>query len=306
MKRLLFRICVLVVVASTSLIVTPPAHALFHLMMITEVFAGTTEQPEAQFIEMQMYADNQRFLASHQVVVYDAAGAESGRFTFTAPVDNGANQAHVLLATPEAEELFGVAADLLIDAALASSGGKACFVDNQESPIDCASWGSYSGDAAGSGTPFNSPVGMVAGQSMARTTTGGENPDGLDAEDDTDDSAADFESASPSPTNNAGSASQTKEHERAVTLKLKKRTKLVASGDVESEFAACANAVRVKIQRKATSGWKSVGSAPTDQKARFKIKVTKRQGTYRAKVPASIPEDGHECLVAVSPKRKVS
>ena len=304
MTRSAVRLCVLVVVASTSLMVTPPAHALFHLMKITEVFAGTTDQPGAQFVEMQMYASNQRFLTSHEVVIYDSAGAESGAFTFTAPVDNGADQAYVLLATPEAQELFGVEADLEIDAALASGGGQACFMSNQDEVVDCASWGNFSGDETASDTPFNSPVGLIAGRSMTRATSGGENPDGLDAGDDTDDSAADFEAVAPSPTNNAGSASQTEEHERAVTLSLKERAKLVASGAVGSEFAACESSAPVKIQRKATHGWKVVASTTTTDTGAYRKKVAFKAGTYRARVPASTPEEGHGCLAAVSPKRK--
>lgn len=302
--RSFVRLAIVTVIVTSSAAVMPSAHALFHLMKVTEIFAGTSDQPDAQFIEMQMYAENQRFLTSHEVVVYDEAGLESGRFTFTAPVDNGANQAYVLLATAQAQELFGVTADLEIDAALAAAGGKACFMSNQQSPIDCASWGSYSGDGEGSGTPFNSPIGLVAGRSMERDISGGESSDALDAGDDTDDSAADFDLASPSPTNNAGSGSQTAEHERAVTLSLRERAKLVASGRVSSEFDGCAHGVAVKIQRKRAYGWKVVGSTTTSDTGSYRKKVPLKGGTYRARVPASTPEEGHGCRAAVSPKRR--
>lgn len=302
--RTLSRFLVVVSLVSVSVAIAAPARALFHLMKITEVFAGTSEQPAAQFIEMQMHAANQRFLASHSVVVYDAQGEEAGSFTFTGPVENGADQAYVLIATPEAEATFGVTADLAMDAVMIAGGGKVCFMSSQGDAVDCASWGGFSGDNAGSGTPFNSPVGLVGDRSMERDTSGGENPNGLDPGDDTDDSAADFQLASPSPTNNAGTASQTEEHERAVTLRLRERSKLVASGTVESEYAACAHDTVVQVQRKTSSGWKTVAGTETDGSGAYKASFRKKAGTYRSRVPASTPEEGHGCMAAVSPKRK--
>ncbi len=303
--RLFTRILVTCSLVAASFAIATPAHALFHLMKLTEVFAGTSSQPTAQFIEMQMFAANQRFLASHEVVVYDASGAEKATYTFTGPVDNGDDQAYVLIATPDAEELFGVEADLAMTPDLVAGGGKACFVSSDGNPIDCASWGNYSGDQEGTGTPFNSPAGLIAGQSMERKTSGGENPDGLDAEDDTDNSANDFELASPSPTNNAGNAAQTEEHERSITLKLRSRSKLVASGRVTSDFEECAAQVRVKIQRKRSSGFKTVAKTSTDASGAYKTAMRKRSGRYRAKAPAHTASEGHECLVAVSRTRRV-
>lgn len=302
--RKLSHLLVVVCVVGASFVAAPSANALFHLMKITEVFAGTSDDPAAQFVEMQMYADNQRFLASHEVVVYDAAGEEAGSFTFTNAVENGSNQAYVLLATPEAEEAFGVTADLAMDNVITAGGGKVCFMSSQGSAVDCASWGRFSGDDAGSGTPFNAPVGLVADRSMDRDTSGGENADGLDAGDDTDDSAADFELASPTPTNNAGAASEVEEHERSVTLRLRDRDRLVASGSVASEYAPCASDVPVRVQRKKASGWKVVGRTTTDGEGAYRTRVAARSGRYRTKVPATTPEDGHGCLAAVSPVRK--
>jgi hypothetical protein len=107
-SRLPLRIACLVVVACGSLVATAgTAHALFHLMKIREVFAGTSAAPAAQFIELQMYAEDQRFLAGHEVAVFDAAGTEIQAFTFTSPVPNGADQSFVLVATEEAEAAFG-------------------------------------------------------------------------------------------------------------------------------------------------------------------------------------------------------
>ena len=285
----------------------PPAHALFHFMKVTEIFGGTAAQPTAQFIELQMFAANQRFLATHEVVVFDSAGIEAGSFTFTAPVSNGDNQAYVLVATPEAEEVFGVTADLEMTASITASGGKACFRGNDGTLIDCASWGSYSGDHEGSGTPFNSPIGLVADQSMERRTAGGDDENALDEKDDTDDSAEDFRFAAPSPTNNAGNAPPEQEgekHRRSISLRLSNGGEASGRVKVKDNFDRCRARVPVKIQRKANYGWKTIKSTRTDGNGRYQAGVGARPGRYRAKAKPVSRAGGHDCLVAVSPVRR--
>ena len=286
----------------------PPAHALFHLMKVTEVFGGTAAQPAAQFIELQMFADNQRFLATHEVVVFDSAGIESGSFTFTAPVGNGANQSHVLVATPEAEEVFGVTADLEMTASITANGGKACFRGSDGTLIDCASWGGYSGDHEGSGTPFNAPLGLVADQSMERRIAGGENENALDAEDDTDDSAEDFRLAGPSPTNNAGNAppeQKGEKHRRSISLSVSNSGAASGRVKVKDNFDRCRERVPVKIQRKANYGWKTIESDRTNGAGRYSAEIGNRSGRYRAKAKPVSPGQGHKCLAAVSAVRRV-
>ena len=284
----------------------PAAHALFHLMKVTEVFAGTTEQPTAQFVELQMYADQQRFVATHEIVVFDASGAESGTFTFTSALANGAAQSYVLIATPDAEAMFGVAPDLEMTPAMAANGGKSCFRDNSGGLIDCASWGNYTGDNAGSGTPFNSPLGLVGGQSMTRKTSGGTNPDGLDEQDDTGDSAADFEFADPSPTNNAGDTSGVTSHDRTVTLRLKGASRLVATGKVtaDGDFEACFAEVPVELQRRRSGSWATIKESTTDTSGSYRITARDRPGTYRTKAPELEPSAEHRCREGLSPRRK--
>ena len=296
------------VVIASLLVPAPPAHALFHLMKVTEVFAGTTEQPSAQFVELQMYADNQRFVATHEVVVFDAAGTESGTFTFTSALPNGASQAYVLVATPEAETMFGVPADLEMAPEMAANGGKACFRDSSGGLIDCASWGNYTGDDADSGTPFNSPIGLVGGQSMTRDTSGGSDPAALDAEDDTGDSAADFQSADPSPTNNAGDAAGVTTHDRSVSLTIKGASRWIASGRVtaEGDFEQCFAGVSVRIQKRASGRWSTVTSTTTDAAGSYRKGIRAKAGAYRAKVPEIQPSEEHRCSKAVSPTRKRS
>ncbi|MGN6816231.1 MAG: hypothetical protein ACTHK3_09120 [Solirubrobacterales bacterium] len=80
-----------------------PAAATFHLMMIREVYPGSVANPEAQYVELQMWQSGQNHVAGHVLRSYDAAGKVTGVDTFPADVANGANQSTLLLATPQAE-----------------------------------------------------------------------------------------------------------------------------------------------------------------------------------------------------------
>jgi hypothetical protein len=195
-----FRIALFVGVLIAGLLAqSGPALASFHLNKIVEVFGGTTEQPDAQYVELKMYSSGQNFVSGHPVIVYDAAGIESDRFTFSENAASGNDQDSMLVATTEAEALFGVQADLEMTATLDPAGGKVCF-----ETIDCVSWGSFSAADSSTGDPFGPPFGLPAGSAIGRDISGGNDPNELDGGDDTNDSAADFDAAQALPTNNAG------------------------------------------------------------------------------------------------------
>jgi hypothetical protein len=218
-----------------------PASADHHFIDIREVFAGAAGQPSAQFVELQMYAFGQHVVAGRRVEVYSAAGTAVGTFTFSANMANPANQSSILIATPQAASFFGVTPNLLMTPAIQAAGGKVCFIgSNFFGVIDCMSWGSYSGPSAaspsaGTGTPFNAAGGLVAGKSAERDISGGTNPGALDGVDDTDDSAADFDFANPSPRNNAGATTTTA------------GTAGVAAGSLDFTAAATSSANRVTV-----------------------------------------------------------
>jgi hypothetical protein len=142
-----------------------------------------------------------------QVKIFDAAGTEVGSSTFAGSVSNGANQASILVGTPDVQTAFGVAPDLTMSSAvIPAGGGKACFFDpgdvyNPSVNIDCVAWGTYSGPNTGTGTPAGA---IAPGMSLERKISGG-NPAVLDSPgDDTDNSTADFQSTAPSPQKNSG------------------------------------------------------------------------------------------------------
>ena len=187
--------------AGVLLFVCAPALAEFHLMSIREVYVGPAGDPNAQYVELQMYAAGQNVVDGHDLTFYGATGTLLGTVTFTANVPNGGNQDYILIATNEAATKFGVTADLVMTPLLNPAGGKVCFEN-----VDCFSWGSYSGthtSPSPSGNRFNSGGGLTADTAVRRDISGGSNPSTLDAADDTDDSAADFDFApSPNPISN--------------------------------------------------------------------------------------------------------
>ena len=179
-----------------------PAQATFHLMKIVEVFAGTPASPQAQYVVLQMYAPGQNLVGGHTVKFFNTAGALVATFTFPDSVPNGANQAKILVATPQAAAFFGITPDLSMTAAMLSSGGKVCFSDT----IDCVAWGAYTGGSAGVGTPFNVAGGLLAGRAAVRRLDIAGSTTVLDGADDTNNCAVDFVPGLPAPRNNGGVA----------------------------------------------------------------------------------------------------
>jgi hypothetical protein len=163
----------------------PSAKAAFHLMKVTEVFAGQTLQPNADFVELQMYSNGQIALSGHEIAFYAANGSAT-ECTISQNVSNGANQAHILFATTEAQTAFGTA-DFTIPSLIDPAGGAVCFGLG----VDCVTWGSFSGAVTDDKGPVTSPEAAIpAGQSIHRNL-GADST--LQAADDTNNSATDFD-----------------------------------------------------------------------------------------------------------------
>ncbi len=192
------------IAAGLGLAVAGPLHAAQHLMKIVDIYIGPAEDADAQYVELQMYANGQNQVQGHAVQVYDQTDTIVGSFTFTTPVANGSNQASILIATSAAEQRFGISADLQMSAVIPAGAGKVCFES-----FDCMSWGNYVGDAnnpSASGTPFGADSGLPAGQSVHRNISDGD-PQTLESGDDSNDSATDFVALAQgeaTPRNNAG------------------------------------------------------------------------------------------------------
>src|SRR5690349_5396285 len=113
--------------AAAVLAVSAPAGATFHLMSIREVYVGPAIDANAQYVMLQMYAADQNHVQGHSVTFYGPTGTLVGTRTFPSDLNNGADQAYILIATTEAATRFGVIADLGMTPLLDPAGGKVCF-----------------------------------------------------------------------------------------------------------------------------------------------------------------------------------
>jgi len=173
----------------------PAASATFHLISIREVYPGSTANPGSEYVELQMWAEDQNHVAAHVLRTYDAAGAVTGTDSFAADVPRGANQCTMVLATPEAEAEFGFLADAGMSPSgrLDPSGGAVCWES-----IDCVSWGSFSGTLPSPAGPAAAiPDGMALRRSIAPGCASLLEPT------DDHDSGADFSPAFPGPRPNS-------------------------------------------------------------------------------------------------------
>ena len=170
--------------ALSSLVAIPPAHATFHIMVIEQVFTGLEQAPHAQYVMLRMQAPFQTAVFGQPFPVFDAAGDPLETFAaFCAnatacslpavspacaandcPKPANANNHNVLAATPWAQGLFCVTADLLATGVLPYPNGRVCFGDCDlrpdcgSGPVDCVAYGDFTGDNAPFGNPAMSPM----------------------------------------------------------------------------------------------------------------------------------------------------
>jgi Ca2+-binding RTX toxin-like protein len=177
--------------------VVPPAQA-HHSLLVREVRASALS-PDSAFVELQAYRQGQNDVTGAQLIAYDQTGIDQTPFTFTGAAANAQSQRTVLAGGP------GVAgADFTfagLGAALSPSGGAVCLPE--ATPPDCVSWGAFSGSSLlpfpGAGAP--APA-IGEGLSLTRTIARG-CALGLDPEDDSESSAADFSLGPPTPRPNS-------------------------------------------------------------------------------------------------------
>jgi hypothetical protein len=186
----------------------PVAQATFHEISIREVYPGGADN--ASYVELQMWASGQQFVAGHHLVAYNPNGSVNEDFSFGSSVASGANQATILVADTSYASVFpgkpaADASDANLD--LSPAGGAVCWTEG--SPPDCVAWGSFTGPLPAHvpallvGSPA-SPSGVSAGKALQRTIA----PNCatlLEPADDSDSSAADFSEQAPNPRNNASS-----------------------------------------------------------------------------------------------------
>src|SRR5512133_2332824 len=153
---------------TTRTIERAPARATVHLMKRREVHAGMGGVGD--YVELQMYAPGQNFVAGQHITTYDNSGVVFSNVTIPTNAANGANQQTILIA--DSSPVNGVAADF-VDPMLnvVTGGGAVCY-----SSIDCVGYGTIGSFPTPS--PYGTPVlfggsGLSAGQSLIRSIARG-------------------------------------------------------------------------------------------------------------------------------------
>ncbi len=197
-----------------------PAVASFHLMVIQEVFPGTPDNPQAQYVMLRMTNVGQSQVSTKAIVVQDASGVVIGRFgTFDHNVNGGTagcsypNCRAILIGTSAAQTLLGFDFDQIVDAetgrvALPLAGGRVCFkTPTSTTAVDCVAYGDFTAantiptpTESGCDANFGAPAASLSsGFALTRkqfNCVANEN-------------SLDFQNRFPHPVNNAGTSANT-------------------------------------------------------------------------------------------------
>lgn len=165
------------------------AWAPYHVVVVDQVFFGTADCPNAQYVMMRLTGAGMVFISNQSVSTQNADGNDAGDFgTFTETLENGALGAHFIMGTADAAALFGIEMDKEADGQLVFQDGRVCFAVFNGAPVDCVAYGAYTGDNGSGGTPATAPT---LGMALVRQS-------------DTSNDATDFALGAPAPSNNAG------------------------------------------------------------------------------------------------------
>ena len=195
-------VAIALAVGAGALALAPTALADHHEVKISEVFPGTSDNTDAEFVEIQMYSPGQNLLGSADLVFYNAGGAALIPPLELANVANGQNQRTLLAGTTAFETLSTIQTDVEFGTAVMSpAGGGVCVVSEVGfGTLDCVAWGTATVPGAGTSEPA-----IPDGSSIVRDVSANCNTL-LEAQDDTGSSAADFNPALPAaqPNSQAG------------------------------------------------------------------------------------------------------
>jgi len=202
------------------LALAPAASADHHEVKITEVFPGVSDNPMAEFVEIQMFLSGQELLSQADLVFYDGTSSITGTLPL-ANVLSGANQRTLLAGTSQMETTFPVQADVEYgSAAISPAGGGLCLVSDSFGTLDCVAWGTATVALAGT-----SEAAIPDGSSIVRDISAGCNTL-LERSDDTGSSLDDFApSGLPTPQPNSEAGFNSTCPNTRITKKPKAKTK---------------------------------------------------------------------------------
>jgi hypothetical protein len=201
----------LAIAAAGLLLGASSASATFHLIKVREISPGT-DGLDNSYIEVQMYAGYQSFLSNGAALAICNSNCSSmTTYSSFADVANGSNQDTVLFGDTGVSS-GGKDFDVGLNLDTIKAGGAVCYL-SEPGYHDCVSWGNFSanstltgayGAVADPGTP--APA-LTPGMALRRSIASG-CPTALEAGDDTNNSAADFEPVTPNPRSNAVAPSE--------------------------------------------------------------------------------------------------
>jgi hypothetical protein len=176
----------------------PPAHAEVDEIMVREVYAGGGANDS--YVVLQASVPDQNEVTGSSLTAYGVTGTVMGTGTFQGDVPNGQSQMTLLVADSGylSSQLAGPVPNLTMPSLnLNPSGGAVCWES-----FDCVSWGDFTGTTPSptgeNGPAMTSSVMYAINRNIDRGC-----PAALDADDDTDDTLADFAKRLPNPRNNA-------------------------------------------------------------------------------------------------------
>jgi hypothetical protein len=167
------------------------AGASYHDMRIRAVFKAGNGSNQA-FVQLQMLSAGQNLVNGAKIKLFNADATISSSYTIGSNVGNSESQRMVLvgaasvLPTPDSTQNFQSDFDAFAPA------GAVCYIGVLNEPIDCFSWGTFTGEAllpSPAGTPQTGALSSTAVR--VRNITSG-CATALDAPDDTNSSSADF------------------------------------------------------------------------------------------------------------------
>jgi hypothetical protein len=198
--------CALPVLACLALLLlAPSAQASFHLIKVREVFPGTIANPEADYVELQMYSGAQNLVNLGDLEVLNSVGTVTSHFSPSSSVSHSANQSTVLIANAGFSSQFPSITPDFTDEGLDldPTGGAVCWPQNEPPFDDCASWGVFTGQPSLPSPGDSSPAAAIPNGMALRRSIAPGCPTFLENADDTNNSSVDFSAQAPDPRNNA-------------------------------------------------------------------------------------------------------
>jgi hypothetical protein len=205
-------------ICASVLLLPVTAGASFHVSRLSEVMSGAGGNPDVQYVEIEMMFVVQNTVRNSRLTAFNCDGTQHAvLLVVPSNVPHDGNGVHWIMASPDDGTFFaasGIHPDFTFSPGIEKTCGMVCWgapgfvtpdpttwdAGDPNQYVDCLAYGSYTGPRKTSihdGTPTSgTPTTLTPGDGTKSLTRSG----------DTQDNAADFVLACPTPTNNTGNA----------------------------------------------------------------------------------------------------